>query len=161
MIDCKFENGNKANLRHGVVDTIVIKDGKILLALRGDGVPEPGTWCLPGGYMDRDETTAQAAAREVLEETGWKVKNMKLFRIADNPDRVGEDRQNIGFVYLAEAEAEVGTKDWETAEVRWFDLDNLPPENLLTYDHGHNIQLYKKYIRSPFDLPYIGKVVID
>jgi len=30
MINCEFENGDKASLRHVVVDNLVLKDGKIL-----------------------------------------------------------------------------------------------------------------------------------
>ena len=71
MINCEFENGNKASLRHVVVDNLVLKDGKILLVKRTGKLLEGGKWGLAGGYVDRDETVKEAAKREILEETGY------------------------------------------------------------------------------------------
>jgi ADP-ribose pyrophosphatase YjhB (NUDIX family) len=81
MINCTFENGNKANLRHTVVDTIVIKDGKILLVKRNKKLIEGGKWGLTGGYMELNETIVEAAKREVYEESGWEIKDLTLIAI--------------------------------------------------------------------------------
>ena len=91
MINCQFENGNKANLRHVTVDAIVLSRDKtqILLAKRAEGTPDAGKWCLPGGYMERDETTKQTAERETLEETGYEITDIKFLAFNDNPQRVG------------------------------------------------------------------------
>ena len=45
---------------------------ELLLVKRSDSASAfPGTWALPGGFMDRsDECIADAAARELREETG-------------------------------------------------------------------------------------------
>jgi ADP-ribose pyrophosphatase YjhB (NUDIX family) len=52
------------------VDMAVITDsGEVLLIRRGDH-PNIGRWALPGGFLDMGETLHQAAARELLEETG-------------------------------------------------------------------------------------------
>ncbi len=51
------------------------KELKILLIKRG-GHPYIGSWALPGGFVDPDETTEQAAIRELKEETG--VENIYL-----------------------------------------------------------------------------------
>jgi len=45
------------------------EDGRVLLAKRAIE-PRKGTWGIPQGFMEHGETTRQAAAREVLEETG-------------------------------------------------------------------------------------------
>lgn len=156
MIECKFESGAKARLRHAVAEAVLIKDGQIALVKRAKRLDEGGKWAIPGGYMNRDETIKEAVVREALEETGWKVKVGKLFRIKDDPIRLGEDNQNIAFVYLAEAVIEIQESDHETDELRWFALDNLPSENEIAFDHADDIKLYKKYLKENFKLPVVG-----
>lgn len=156
MITCTFENGNQNSLRHVTTGCLVIKNGKILLAKRSEGLLEAGKWCLLGGYVNRDETTSDAATRETLEESGWSIDNLQLLRINDNPNRPHEDRQNIDFVYIADARKEIGEKDWESEEVRWFPLDNLPSGDEIAFDHLDSIELYKKYLEKSFVLPVVG-----
>lgn len=77
----------------------------VLTVKRGKGTPDPeyvGVHCLPCGYLDFDETTQEAAARELFEETGVKVNpdNLKLLSINDNPS--DDKRQNITFRYFIE-----------------------------------------------------------
>lgn len=160
MIKCEFENGNKASLRHVTTDTIVINNNKILLGrrgtLNGKPIPESGKWALLGGFMDRDENLEQAAKREVMEESGWEIKNLKLLRIADIPNRPAEDRQNISFVFIAEAVEQTGKSDEEVSELEWFDLEKTPPKESMAFDFFEDIELYKKYLKEKFDLPLIG-----
>ncbi|MBI2589346.1 NUDIX hydrolase [Candidatus Saccharibacteria bacterium] len=156
MLNCVFEDGAQVLLRHVTADTIIIKDGKILLVKRTGKLLESGKWALAGGFMDRDETIAEAATREVMEETGWKIKDLTLLRINDRPNRPMEDRQNIEFVHFATAIEKIGKADAESSEQKWFDLDKLPPAEEIAFDHADNIELYKKYLKTPFGLPVIG-----
>jgi 8-oxo-dGTP diphosphatase len=144
MISCNFENGSKASLRHVTVDTIVLNADKtqILLAKRAAGQLEAGKWCLPGGYMDRDETTAQTAAREVYEETGYDLFSIVFIKFNDNPDRPGEDRQNINFLYSAVANKQIGTPDDESSEIDWFHINNLPDKSQFAFDHFEAVANY-------------------
>jgi 8-oxo-dGTP pyrophosphatase MutT (NUDIX family) len=70
-ITCRFNDSVEALLRHVTVATLVLRDDKVLLTKRSPNLDEGGKWCLPGGYMDRDESLDEAAGREVYEETGW------------------------------------------------------------------------------------------
>jgi 8-oxo-dGTP diphosphatase len=158
MITCTFENGNQNSLRHVTVGCLVMKDDQILLAKRAEGLLEAGKWCLLGGYANRDETTEETGIRESMEESGWEVNNLRLLRINDNPNRPHEDRQNIDFIYIADAVEETGEKDWESDEVRWFPLDNLPPSDEIAFDHEDSIRLYQRYLNENFPLPYLGKL---
>ncbi|MFC1627160.1 NUDIX hydrolase [Patescibacteria group bacterium] len=148
MITCYFENNNKTSLRHAVVDNLLVDDRKILLVKRGPKYSEPNKWALPGGFVDRDETTSQAAQREILEETGYKTKVIKLFRIIDNPDRPKEDRQNISFVYLLKPLKKIGDSDHEITRTKWFNLSDLPKEKDFAFDHYSNIELYKNTLKN-------------
>lgn len=146
MITCKFENGNEASLRHVTVDALVMKDGKILLAKRTNKLLEGGKWGLLGGFVNRDETLKEAVAREVMEESGFKIEDINLLTVRDNPDRPKEDRQNISFVYFCRALEKVGESDWEVDDLQWFDLDDIPSEEEIAFDHYQDIQLYKDFL---------------
>jgi ADP-ribose pyrophosphatase YjhB (NUDIX family) len=155
MIKCEFEDGNLASLRHAVIDTIVFKDNKILMVKRTAKLLEGGKWGLIGGYCERNETVKQSAEREVHEETGWTIKDLRLLRVVDNPDRPNEDRQNISFVFVAEAIEKTGEPDWESDEQRWFALDEIPPAKMIAFDHMEDIEIYKKYIAGKLDLSQV------
>ena len=49
-----------------VVVTCFVACGKRLLWVQRDLEPKRGLWAIPGGYLERGETLAQGAAREVL-----------------------------------------------------------------------------------------------
>lgn len=160
MITCTFENGNKASLRHVTVNAIVVKDNQILLGKRGtlNGKPilESGKWGLLGGFFGHKENLIQAVKREVMEESGWEINNLIFFRINDNPNRPHEDRQNVDIIFIANAIKQAGVSDEEVSHLQWFDLDKLPPEEKIAFDHGDSLELYKKYLKAEFPLPVLG-----
>lgn len=136
MIECTFEKGNSAPLRHVVVDAIMVKDDKILLVKRADQLRGGGLWAIPGGFVDRDETTVEAIMREVLEETGYTSDVKDLLMIIDKPHRRGDDRQNVSFVYVVEPIFKVAEYDpEEVSELKWFDLYTLPKQDDIAFDH--------------------------
>lgn len=142
MISCEFEDGNSANLRHVVVDVLVIENNKILLVKRASHLSNGGKYGLVGGYVNRDETIEEAALREVKEETGYQIEIVRQLRVVDNPNRPQEDRQNVAFVFLAKPVKKVGEPDDESSEVKWFPLDKLPSEEEFAFDHFEDIALY-------------------
>ena len=155
MITCFFENKNRTFLRHVTVDALLIQKDKILLIKRADHLVEGNKYALPGGFLDRDETTSEGILREVKEETGYQGKIISLFRVNDKPDRKNEDRQNVDFLYLVQPEKKVAMHDNEVKEVKWFDLDKLPKPEEFAFDHYENIELYLKYRKRKFSLPII------
>ncbi len=72
-----FENGfqtPKVDIR-----AVVIKEGRILLAReRSDGC-----FSMPGGFADINYSPSQVAEKEVIEETGLKVKANRLLAVVD------------------------------------------------------------------------------
>lgn len=159
MINCTFENGNKVNLRHVTVNSIIVKDGKVLLGKRGtyNGKPilEFGKWGLIGGFFDRDETLMEAAKREAMEETGWKIDNLILFQIDDSPYRSKEDRQNVDILFIAEATDQINIVSEEVKELKWFDLDDLPLKEEMAFDFYDYLQRYIKYLKEKFPIPIL------
>ena len=59
------------------VAIIVIKDGKVLLGKRKNSHGS-GTWHFPGGHLEFNESIEACARREVFEETGLRIKNIRL-----------------------------------------------------------------------------------
>jgi len=143
-------------LRHAVVNVIVLKDNKILLGKRSGKIIEGGKWGLAGGFVDRDETIREAVEREVFEETGYRVSNVTLLAIIDDPNRPNDaERQNIAFVYFCDAGEKEGNSDWEVADQQWFAFDGLPKNEEIAFDHHEFIQLYLKYKKEKLSIPIL------
>ncbi|MBI3902165.1 MAG: NUDIX hydrolase [Nitrosomonadales bacterium] len=60
------------------------EDGRILLCRRAIE-PRHGLWTLPAGFMENNETTAEAAARETLEEANARVAIGELYSMYNLP----------------------------------------------------------------------------
>jgi 8-oxo-dGTP diphosphatase len=58
------------------VAVIVKKNGMVLLGKRKNSHGD-GTWAFPGGHLEFSESIEECARREVFEETGIKIKNIK------------------------------------------------------------------------------------
>ena len=142
MIHCQFENGNKASLRHAVVDVLILKEGKLLLIKRAEKLDEGGKWALVGGYVERDEELEETVTRETFEESGYRITDIQLLRINSNPNRPHEDRQNISFVHYCTALEKEGESDWEVTDQKWVSFDELPPKADIAFDHYEDIQAY-------------------
>lgn len=63
-----------------ITGVIVEHEGQILLAKRAIE-PRYGTWTIPAGFMELEETVQVGAARECFEETQAKLENMELFGV--------------------------------------------------------------------------------
>ncbi|KAI8713919.1 Nudix hydrolase domain-containing protein [Fusarium sp. LHS14.1] len=71
------------NPRVGVSAIIYGPDGKMVTGKR-KGSHGAGTWQLPGGHLDYGESILVCAEREVLEETGLKVRGIKIVAVTND-----------------------------------------------------------------------------
>ena len=97
-----------------VVGTIPVLDGKVLLCKRNIE-PRKGKWTLPAGFMELQETSAQGAARETVEEAGAQFTLGPLFSLLNVP-RVGQ----VHLFYRATLLRDVFAPGYETMEARLF-----------------------------------------
>lgn len=96
---------------------ITNSEGKVLLLnhlLR----PFSG-WGLPGGFLTSAEQPEEAIKREILEETGMEMANVRMYRVQTI-------RRHIEILFTADAAGEASVQSREILELGWFDRDNLP-----------------------------------
>ena len=105
-----------------------------VLLIRRNKEPFAGSWALPGGFVDENERLADAARRELAEETGVTGAELEQLYTAGDP---GRDPRGwvVSVAYLAQVDPDavkpVAADD--ATEVSWFPLDELPP---LAFDHA-------------------------
>lgn len=115
-----------------VLATREVRPRVLLIQRKKD--PFAGTWALPGGFVEENEKLADAARRELKEETSLDVADIEQLYTAGDP---GRDPRGwtISVVYLARVNANelkpIAADDAEA--VAWYPLDKLPK---LAFDHA-------------------------
>jgi 8-oxo-dGTP diphosphatase len=69
------------------VDCVIFDSGGRLLLIQRKNQPFKGKYALPGGFVEFGETTEDAARRELQEETGSKVGQLRLVGVYSDPKR--------------------------------------------------------------------------
>lgn len=109
------------------VAAVTIKDGKVLLVIRGKA-PSLGKWGIPGGVVEVGETLHEAVRREVWEETNVNVEPVKLLTIFDSINRDDDGRVHyhyILFEYLCKyISGDVQAKS-DAPDARWVSFNEL------------------------------------
>lgn len=110
------------------VRAAVFHEGKLLLVRER----EDGRWTLPGGWADVGDTPGEAVAKEVLQESGFRVRPVKLLAVYDR-ERHGHPPL-AWHVYKLFIRCELlgGTAapSLETDAVGFFGENELPPLSL-------------------------------
>ena len=93
--------GQRPILMVGAAVLIMDNDNRLLLLKRSDS----GAWGQPGGSVEPGELVEEAAKREVWEETGLEVGEMKLFNVFSGPELFyeypnGDQVFNVIVVYI-------------------------------------------------------------
>lgn len=122
------------------VDCVVFaaaEDGLKLLLIERAGEPFKGRHALPGGFVDMDETTEEAARRELREETGLEISRLQQLSTFSRVDRDPRERV-VSVAYFALVQPSAVTAGDDAASARWFDSRALPP---LAFDHEEIVSL--------------------
>ena len=106
------------------VRAVVFREGRILL------VKEPGErgWSVPGGWADVGESPSEAAVRETLEESGYRVRPVRLLAAYDR-DRHGHPPipyHVYKLVYFCEILDSAPLTDVDTHGARFFGEHEIP-----------------------------------
>ncbi len=122
------------------VRVMMIQDGKVWLVRQ---TYMPG-WFMPGGGLKKGETLEEAARREAREETGAELGVVSLFGAYSN---FAEWKSDHNVLFLCGDFEFKGKPDAEIAELRAFDLDNLPAD--LWLGHRRRLEEYRTGSASP------------
>lgn len=79
---------------------VVVRDARVLLVRRLNP-PDAGLWGFPGGRIEWGETSAQAALRELLEETGVTAEAVAPLGALDALDRGADGTVRHHYVLVA------------------------------------------------------------
>lgn len=115
------------------VGVFVFRDGKFLIQLR-QGAHGEGTWSLPGGHLEYGETPEETSRREVMEEAGCKIKNVR-FAAVTNDIFEKEQKHYVTWWTMSDwSEGEPKIMEPEKClEQRWVDFDSLTSPLFLTW----------------------------
>lgn len=97
---------------------------RVLLIWRHRFIPDTWGWELPGGRIEAGEEPAEAAAREVLEETGWRPGPLThLLDVRPSPGLT----DGVHHIFRADGASHVGPPtDVEAERVEWVPIASAP-----------------------------------
>lgn len=136
-------------------------DGKrlhILLIERGID-PYKGSWALPGGFLQMNETVEEGAARELAEETHIKDVYLEQFHVFSDVNRDPRERViTVAFYALVRKSDYRLIAGDDAARANWFDVDELPP---LAFDHDKIITIAREHLKNKLKVKPIAFRLLD
>ncbi|MFG2307036.1 NUDIX hydrolase [Actinacidiphila glaucinigra] len=105
--------------------TAVNEQDEVLLLWRHRFIPDSWGWELAAGVVEDGEDLEAAAAREMLEETGWRPGPLRHLLTVEPSNGLSDGRHHI---YWSDSAEYVGhpTDDFESDRREWLPLKNVP-----------------------------------
>ena len=98
---------------------------RALLIWRHRFITDRWGWEIPMGMIDAEETPAQAAAREVEEETGWRPGQLQPLLIAQPTAGIMDAAHHI-FIGTDAVEVSAPADRFESSAIQWIPLADVP-----------------------------------
>jgi len=111
------------------IGVMVRKDGKFLMVKR-KGSHADGEYASPGGTLEYMESLADCAKREIMEECGIEIDNVRFQYIADMKKFKPKHYVEVGFVADWKSGEPKVMEPHKAEKIEWFDFDHLP-ENIM------------------------------
>ena len=129
------------------VDAIVVAGNHcedLVLLIQRKYDPYAEKWALPGGFINMDETLAEACQRELFEETGLNDIALQQFFTFDAINRDPRHR-TITTVFHGRIREPLPVTGGDDASVaRWFPIISLPE---MAFDHA---EIIRKFVKEKF-----------
>lgn len=105
---------------------VIVNKGRKILLIKRRGSHGHGSWAPPGGHIDFGESILDCSKREVKEEVGIEIKNLKIVGFTE--DLFKKDKKHYITIWVSSdwKSGKVKKKGWEFSKVGWFSLKNLP-----------------------------------
>jgi len=105
----------------GITIILHSPEGKVLIGKRALKARYGGLWCLPGGYIEYEESYIETAHREVWEETGLKIGIEGVINVVSN---LLDDRHHtLVIVLLGKVIGGREAANDDLVELRWIDRE--------------------------------------
>jgi 8-oxo-dGTP diphosphatase len=125
-----------------------------VLLIKRSSVPEKGKWALPGGFMELNETSDQAANRVLEQLTGVTNIYMDQVRLYSGVKRHPMARVvTIGYYALINPALYNLKPNIHASDARWFDLDEVPE---FPFDHAEIFRDALAFLKRDIRLKPIG-----
>lgn len=125
-----------------------------VLLIKRDSEPEAGKWALPGGFMEKNETTDESAQRVLKKMTGVSNSFMEQFYVFSEHKRNPMGRVvTIGYYALVDPSLYELKPSWHASDAKWFDTNKLPK---LAFDHSDIVNKALLTLKKEVKLKPIG-----
>ena len=106
---------------------VIVRKGRMVLLGKRRNSHGAGTWSFPGGHLELNESVVECARREVLEETGLRVKNIRQGPYTNDIFEREAKHYVTLFVVSDYDSGELTVREPDKCEEwKWFEWNRLP-----------------------------------